>query len=439
MGDRMRIRLGLIGVEDNVEWIQSVVAEYAEFECIPFIHFYKKDVIELLQSHANEVDMWLFSGIYPYSIAKEWGQVQQPMFYISYTGTSLYKTLYHVLHHHKLEINKLSFDALQTTELKQLFEELNVPYSPSYLYEDTESISKIVKHHQQLWESDQTKGAVTCAWQVQKELESIGVPVFRVTHTKAAIKTVLDQALRTYEMLRMQDRQIAVQMVEVDTFSEWSNTAFSSDELYDVEMKNTHKWIKYAKKVQGSLKTVSPGCYVIFTTRGELSEVTDHFNVIPDLNEFQQIANAKVTCGIGIGQTAYDAEIRARNALLNARQIGKGNWMVHFEDKTIKGPLGKPENLTYSYGLQQMNLISEQTSLSVSTLSKIDSILRKLGDIEVTANDLGAQLQIMPRSARRILTQLEQSGYAEEIGEESPNPRGRPRKVYRILFREEAR
>ncbi len=439
MGDGMRIRLGLIGVEDNVEWIQSVVAEYAEFECIPFIHFYKEDVIELLEAHANEVDMWLFSGIYPYSIAKEWGQVQQPMFYISYTGTSLYKTLYHVLYHHKLEIDQLSFDALRTSELKQLFEELNVPYSPTHLYEDAGSISKIVKHHQQLWKSGQTKGAVTCAWQVQKQLENLGVPVFRVTHTKSAIKTVLDQVLRTYEMLQIQDRQIAVQMVEVDTLSEWSNTAFSSDEVYDVEMKNIQKWIKYAKKVQGSLKTVSPGCYVIFTTRGELSAITGHFSLIPELNEFQQIANAKVTCGIGIGQTAYDAEIRARNALLHARQMGKGNWMVHFDDKTIKGPLGKQESLTYSYDLKQMNRISEQTTLSVTTISKIDSIMRKLGDVELTSNDLAAQMQIMPRSARRILTQLEQSGYAEEVGEESPHPRGRPRKVYRILFKEEAR
>jgi len=33
------------------------------------------------------------------------------------------------------------------------------------------------------------------------------------------------------------------------------------------------------------------------------------------------------------------------------------------------------------------------------------------------------------------MSQLEKSGYAEEIGEETPHPRGRPRKVYRVLLR----
>ena len=46
------------------------------------------------------------------------------MFYVPYTGTSLYKTLYYMLYHHHLDMDKLSFDALKTSELKQLFEEI---------------------------------------------------------------------------------------------------------------------------------------------------------------------------------------------------------------------------------------------------------------------------------------------------------------------------
>jgi len=435
VGDELSIRLGIIGVEDNLQWLISVVKEYSEFECIPFLHFYEKDVISILEAHSNDVDMWLFSGVFPYSVAEKWGRVHKPMFYVPYTGTSLYKTLYRILYHHHLDINQLSFDALKTSELQQIFEELDIDYSSSHLYEEPKSIEDVVEYHERLWKKGQTAAAVTCTWQVQKELEKRGVPVFRVKHTKSAVTSVLDEALKTQEMLRFKDRQIAVQIFEVDLFSSLSISSFSSDEMYNMEIKNTQKLLKYAKRIQGSLKTVSPGCYVIFTTRGELSDITDNFSVIPPIDEMEDIAKGKITCGIGIGQSAYDAEMMARNALLQARKHGKENWMVAFDNKTFKGPLGKKESLTYSYNDKDMQAISEQTSLSVATISKIDSILLKMGRSEITCQDLATKLQILPRSARRIMSQLEKSGYAEEIGEETPHPRGRPRKVYRVLLR----
>ncbi|WP_394236945.1 ArsR family transcriptional regulator [Niallia oryzisoli] len=431
----MSIRLGLIGVEDNLEWIQSVVKEYSDFECIPFLHFYEKDVIDILEAHSHDMDMWLFSGIFPYSVAEKWGGVSKPMFYVPYTGTSLYKSLYRILYHHHLDINQLSFDALKKSELKQIFAELDIDFPSSNLYEEPKSIEEVVKYHERLWKKGETQAAVTCTWQVQKELEKMGVPVYRVTHTKSAIKAVLDKALKTQEMLRFKDRQIAVQILEMDLFSSMTISSFSSDEIYDMEIKNTQKLLKYAKRIQGSLKTVSPGCYVIFTTHGELSDITDNFSVIPNIAEIQDITKGNITCGIGIGQSAYDAEMMARNALLQARKFGKENWMVAFDDKTFKGPLGKSESLTYSYNDKDMQTISEKTSLSIATISKIDSILTKMNRYEITCQELATQLQILPRSARRIVSQLEKSGYAEEIGEETPNPRGRPRKVYRVLLK----
>ena len=42
-------------------------------------------------------------------------------------------------------------------------------------------------------------------------------------------------------MLSFKDRQIAVQMLEIDLLSELSISTFSSDELYDMEIKITQK------------------------------------------------------------------------------------------------------------------------------------------------------------------------------------------------------
>lgn len=431
----MSIRVGLIGVEDNLAWIKSIVDEYPEFHCLPLLHYYDKDVIALLKAHSHEVDLWIFSGIYPYTVAKEWGQVEKPMFYIPYTGTSLYRTLYQILYQHHFEVDELSFDALAEARLKQIFDELSVPFHQNRLSSEYHSLEEVVDHHYHLWASGQTKAAVTCAWQVQTELERLSVPVFRVIHTKSAVQSVLNIALRTYEMLHFKDRQIAVQMFEFDYLSHLTKPTYASDEIYNIEINITQKLLNYAKMVQGSLKSVGPGRFVIFTTRGALSEITREFTVIPEVAETGLITQGMVTCGIGIGQSAYDAEIRAGTAMLHALEHGKGNWMAAFEDKTFHGPLGRPESISYSYNQKEIKQVSEVTSLSLVTISKIYAILKKMNNDEITAQELADQLRIMPRSARRILTQLEKKGFAKEVGEETPHLRGRPRKIYRIDFK----
>jgi hypothetical protein len=192
------------------------------------------------------------------------------------------------------------------------------------------------------------------------------------------------------------------------------------------------KLLSYTKKVHGSIKPSGLGRYVIFTTRGLLQDITGNFSRVPDINEFDQASKEAVTCGIGIGQTVYDAEINAGNALLHAKECGKGTWMVCFDDKRIAGPLGKPEQLTYSYTSEELESISQETSLSVITLNKLKSSLKKLSSDELNANELANYMQISPRSARRILTVLEEKGFAEVVAEEKPHTRGRPRKIYKI-------
>ncbi|TGB01215.1 ArsR family transcriptional regulator [Halobacillus salinus] len=444
----MNIRLGLIGAEDNLGLIKSIVDEYPEFNCLSFEHSGEEELVEHLEAHSHHVDVWLFSGFLPYSTAIKWGKTSQPMYHTPYTGSSLYKTLYHILNNEQIKADELSFDAVHSSELNTIFDELGMEYDPAFLEEfidesDIEnsqtylehykkSVEKFVQHHYDLWNENHTKAAVTCVWAVYTELKRLGVPVFRVTPANSAIKSVLNIIVRTHEMVRFRNSQIAVQMLEIDPFSGLSEGVFSSDEISNIEMRNSQKLLNYAKKVQGSLKTSGPGRYVIFTTRGEIDAITERFTIVPELEETLRIGKQDVTCGIGIGNSAYDAEINAGRALLNAKEYGEGAWMVLFEDKTINGPLGSAEKISYSYASAELQGISEETSLSVSTLGKIKSILDKWGKSEMTAHELAQQMQIMPRSARRIIVALQTKGYVKVVGEENPFPRGRPRKIYRF-------
>jgi hypothetical protein len=425
----LNIRLGLLGTEDSLQCIKQIAAEYNEFDCLPCLWSKIDDIIPLLQANADKVDMWLFAGRIPYLIVQEWGGIIQPIFHLPYQGASLYKTLCEIFYTQKVKMDEISFDSILYGDLKQVFRELGIDGEPVHVkpFKLGMTEEESVQYHYELWKNHQTKLAVTCAFNIKKGLQQLGVPFYRVLPARTAVESTLNMMLRTYEMQNVRDAQIAMQMFEFDSLAGVSKEWLSTDDLYMMEMKATQKLIAYAKRVQGSLKLAGPGRFVVFTTRGMLRTITENFTKLPDLEEFEQIS-----CGIGMGRSAYEAEFHAAKALLTAKEYGAGTWMIYFDDKTVTGPLGKKEQINYSYVSDELIAVSKETSLSVSTLNKLMAIMRKNHRTEISAYEVAQYMQILPRSAHRIITELEKKGYAQIVGEENPNPRGRPRKLYRI-------
>ncbi|RNB52885.1 ArsR family transcriptional regulator [Brevibacillus gelatini] len=430
----MKLRLGVIGADDSLVIIQSVMQEFPEIECLPIVYWREEEVVDLLMAHLDEVDMWLFSGQVPYAMACETGKIQVPMAYVPHIGASLYRTLLHLSHQLGIRVDEVSFDTFSGEELGQFLTEAGIAEGYKWLkhYEGAISADELADFHEALWKEGKTKAAVTCLRTAELALVRRGVPVHRVLPTRAGVLSVVHMLLRTHEMLHFKDTQIAVQMMEIDPFRELAGGNFSTDEWQNAEIKTMEKLLRYARYLQGSLKTAGPGRYVIFTTRGKVQEVTRGYVTVPDVEGLFGIRADLVTCGIGIGKTAYEAEIHGGMALLHAKERGAGNWMVFLDDKSVVGPLGRDEQIAYRYDSKKLQELSQLTSLSVMTLSKLESILKKRGKQEINAHELASHMQILPRSARRILIELESKGIAEVVGEENPHPRGRPRKVYRI-------
>ncbi|WNC16181.1 ArsR family transcriptional regulator [Brevibacillus brevis] len=432
----MKLRLGILGADDSLAIIGSVTREFAELECLPIVYGKEEDIFDLIEPHIHDADMWLFSGKVPYTMVREWGKIKAPMAYVPHMGASLYRTLFHLSHECGIQVREISFDTFSGEELNHFLEEAHIADGYAWLkhYDGAITAGELADFHEELWRAGKTKAAVTCLRTADLELQKRGVPVYRVLPTRAGVLPVIHMLLRTHEMLHFKDTQIAVQMLEVDLFRELAGGTFATDEWQNAEIRTTEKLLRYARHLHGSLKAAGPGRFAIITTRGILQSVTSDYTAMPDLQDAFGIQAEWVTCGIGIGKTASEAEIHASTALLHAKERGPGSWMVFFDDKNIVGPLGTGEQISYSGASTRLQKLSEQTSLSVLTLSKLDSILKKRGTKEINAHELGQYMQILPRSARRILMELEAKGLAQVVGEESPNPRGRPRKVYRVLL-----
>lgn len=430
----LTIRLGIFGSEESLNKINSIVEKNSAIKGVPIVWDFIEDGNNPLQPYVELVDAWLFAGDIAYAYAKKWGEFNQPTFIVEYTGSSLYKTLLQASYSHGLKIEELSLDSFELDDLKNILkEEINSEKPLSVKpYDESQTLSDYVDFHYSQWKEQKIKGVITCIPHIKSKLENFGIPVFRVLPTKSAIESKLNSIMLAFELQRYQNSQIAVQMLELDIENKLTKDLFSTDELLNLELKITDKLLKYAKRLHGSLKTAGLGKFVIFTTRGVMEKITNSFCSIPEMAELDELGLKSVTCGIGIGHSAYEAEMNAVNALIHAKEYEKGTWMVLLDNHEFIGPLGKPNQIHFSYHSAEMESISKKTSLSISTISKVASILEKMHTTEIDVKELSQFLQIMPRSAQRIITVLENHGYASVVRQESPHARGRPKKIYQI-------
>ncbi|WP_339318907.1 ArsR family transcriptional regulator [Paenibacillus sp. FSL R10-2734] len=435
----MSIRVGLLGPADAMEVLNQTLTKYPEFHCVPILCLTEEDLVEKVFPVLADMDMWLCTGPITYQIVMAWGGISTPVFHVPYHGGSFFKTLLQVVYKEKVSVSEISFDGFEGPgvdlkgEMERALQEADIFDKVQYMNTDTFDLDELTTYHYNLWAQGRTKAAIT-GHPIHEELQKRGVPAYRVLPPTMSIHSIANQMLRTSEMLFFKKSQITVQMVEIHVYEGMNQDRYSSDEMYSIEIEFTEKLLAYAKEIHGSLKTVGPGRYVIFTTRGLLEETTNGFRAAPDIHGMEKLGQQGITCGIGMGQTAYEAEINAGTALLHAKKCGRGSWMVCFDDKRIAGPLGKPDQLMYSYASEQYHEVSQSTTLSIGTLQKIKSVLRKRSSEEIGANELARYMYITERSARRILMELEAKGFAQVVAEEKPQTRGRPRKIYRILY-----
>lgn len=428
----MSIRLGAIGVKSAISILAEVATEYPDYELHPYVYENPEEITAIIAARQQQVDVWIVFGQMDESRIKKWGQSQKPVYSIPYRGASLFKILCEVFYK-GMRIEELSFDTIPQDDLRRGFDEMNIGYETFYEadYDSDAPLEQYVDYHMNLWNAGRTKAVITGSWSVKERLERQGVPTYCVLPVRVSVRTILNLILRDFDIRRLRDAQIAVQVFDFELYTD-NEKFYSMDDLYNEESKLFQRLIGYAKTIQGSLKSAGQGRFFIFTTRGMLSAATAGFSRIPAMPELAAIGRKLDACGIGIGMSANEAELHAVTALMQAHRYGGGAWMAVMDDKAVTGPLGRSEQVTYRYFSQELQAISDATSISVANLSKIVNILHQHGRNTISAQELAVAMQILPRSARRILTKLEEKGLARSTGDETPHYRGRPRKVYTI-------
>ena len=429
----MKIRLGVIGEEHNINIFQEVIEEYDDYEIFIFTDNAEPCTLNIIADHQQKVDAWLVFDQINYLRIEKWGKAQKPVYYIPYRGASFYKALGTVIYH-KYKVDELSIDTIPYYDITRALTEMQIEFNVINHLADEHAnlpLDSYVSFHRELFKKGITKAAVTKSYYVKCLLEQEGIPTFCIMPIRVTVRNILNLILSHFRIKKLQECQIAVQVFSFNLLGDKDNF-YSVDDLYSREIAISQKLISYTKNISGSLKPANEGNFYIFTTRGSLEQLTNSFTSLPELPILRDLSKSLRACGIGLGNSAREAEYNAVIALKHACADQKGSWYVVLDDKTISGPLGSAQQINYQYASEQLEAVSKKTSLSQATLSKTCHALKIYGRDELNAQELASILQILPRSARRILTCLTEHGYAEEIRSEMSETKGRPRKIYKI-------
>lgn len=434
----MEIRVAVIGPYDLLDEVLRMAATFPTLALLPLGYKDVQEVKQLVLQCKDEVDVFLFAGPIPYQIARDHVGDPKPMVYLPYNGTSLYRVFFQLLREYGALFTdrrlRFSIDVLNLQEVEQRLEELSILVDHMYVkeYELGQSAEDILRFHYDLWTSKKVDAIFTCVASVYWELTRLGIPCYRVTPTKTTIQDGLHRAQIEGKNLQLSDTQIAIGIINIENIvKKWSASEY---ELQRKKIAIQEILIDYGEEIQALMNWPDRNEVIFVTTRGVIERTTSMFTRFPLLEKIVNRLNISASIGIGLGRTANEAQSKASEALSKAKSGDGGSCFIAMHDGNVVGPLGKEFHLAYSLRSNDPERLdaARKSGLSIGTINKLISFCHNYGSSQITAADLASRFGVSLRSARRILSKLEQSHLAVVVGEEQPLCKGRPRQMYEL-------
>ncbi|MEW9674334.1 hypothetical protein [Ammoniphilus sp. 3BR4] len=428
-------RIGVVGPPESIDRILEVANEFEhEIKFISFPYEESREAKTIVEEHHHEVNGWFFSGPIPYNMAKKVLGPNADYVYSPNTGSSLYRCLLQLFHHHEQALQGISIDMIETEDVHESLNELEIPIRDLYvkLFDEEYNPLELVQFHLQLWKDGKTKGALTSLSSVYHALKKEGVPVFRIFITKMEIRQALKIIIEKVKSSYFKDTQIGVEIIEFTQYEQIAEKVQTRVQLQQLELRIKQTLLHLCEKLDGSFMEIGDGRYQIFSSRGAIEREIEVLQ-----SSVQQLildAGVPVAVGIGFGETASSAEMNAYKAVQYSKEKANHGISIVQEDGTIIESVGQDEELAYAYRSHDKVLLEKlhQANISIKTYSKIEALIHRMGWEGFTTADLASHLSMTKRNAQRIVASLCEFGLAEIDGEESHSTRGRPSKIYRL-------
>lgn len=277
----------------------------------------------------------------------------------------------------------------------------------------------------QLWKEDKIDMVICRYGNLVPRLKALEIPCVFATSSTEYLQQTLELLMSQITVDKLTAHAPAVISItpSPDSKENWTELldVTLQKEILDFAHKNDIEFLIQKKK----------SSYLILTEKAILSYLTQDYQKSLLSNYLNDHLDFPLVISYGIGNTLEEAIEHAAMAFRSSKSTGY-SYLVNGSNQLI-GPLYADQPVITSYMLTpQIQEIARQTSLSASTIHRLNRMILFLGRRDVTSTDLADAFHITTRGANRILQKLESSGLARTSFYRPQHMKGRPTKVYHI-------
>jgi hypothetical protein len=383
-----------------------------------------------VRSVADEVDVMLFAGPLPYDLAKEAGVVTRPATYVQLSGSSLYGAMVRSMKSGTVDLERVSIDSLSAEAIAEAYEECGLSRGQVHArpYDGPASASGFAEFHRTLFQRGRTTGALTTVDNVARELDEAQVPVIRVRATGSALRSSLRTAAFLGTGSVLEGAQIVIGLIEIPELPRRAaGRSSGSWAMQELRLEVVRALRAETDRLAISLMPRDDRSLTLVGTLASVTEATRDFTVAPFVTRVRRATGTTLRMGLGMGATAATAETNAELALSDARASDTDRVYVRMRDGS-----------SVSMGVAVDEGDSGPDLIDARHAQTLQILQAGLADTESDAGVLDAELAsrllgTSPRTARRMLQQLERDGLAWPVPPASATSPGRPRQTYRLI------
>ncbi|MGG1662145.1 hypothetical protein [Brevibacillus sp. NRS-1366] len=414
-----------------------------EFDSIRFkVLLYKPEdqISDLIKENLPYLDVLVFGGAISYWKNKGLIPEHKPMVYIDYSHAEVMKGLLKWEEGASQGYSRLGLDTFRQETVDEIFAELDTPLNQVYVkeFQPDEPAEAIISYFQELWREQKIDHVVTCRLSVYRVLQEEQIPCTYVLPTKFNIRQGILRASLLGENSKNLESQVAVGIFSIDDYHKIpTRTEFDTNyEMEKLRLDFHREVLDFSRNNNASVVALSASEMLMYANRGAVEETVRTWVKVPILQDLKDRLSIQISVGFGVGPTTLAAQNNAKRALERARERGGDCGFLVREDGKVVGPLGRGEAMQYVHKTDNpiIQQLSEETGLSVETVSKLLKFSQQ--QARFSAEDLAHSLSVTPRTARNLLKRLKEMNYLQEMGEEKPYAKGRPRQTYRITLNE---
>ena len=432
----MKVRIGAIGPSDSLKQIREVANKDSRIDLVEFEYSHPDQLQSILSNHRYEVTQWMFSGQNPYYYALDHGWITaEEASFPPLHGISLLGTCMRMAHDKGSVVKRMSIDTVDEKTVRLVMNEFSLQDISFELfpYDHYKPYDELINFHVQHYENGNTEVALTCLLNVYNELVKLGIPCYRLVPSQLAIQTVFNLLVsrantQIYEKLKV--AIIGVELRDVQNGNVSLHLYEDRKKLLNLEM----QLINVAEMLNGTLIDQQNGRFHIYTTYGdiELLNATRSFEDV--VKELELQTSMSLMVGIGSGYTVYEAKKHVDIAFSHEPAENETSILFVDEDKkVIDFSVAQTSYYTVENLPKKWKDTLQQHEYTSNIPAKIYHFLKLKRINQFSSELITSLLKNTDRNTRRILSELEQMGLLEVVGEESSGRPGRPKKIYAII------